>query len=44
LGVQDDGDGLGYDIASFEASGGPRLIEVKTTAAGKVLSFHVVPE
>jgi len=36
---RDDGDGLGYDIASFDASGAPRLIEVKTTAAGKYFPF-----
>ncbi len=35
----DEGDGLGYDIASFEGSGRPRLIEVKTTTAGKYLPF-----
>lgn len=28
------GDGLGYDISSFEADGKPRLIEVKTTRRG----------
>lgn len=39
--ARDDGDGLGYDIASFEASGVPRLIEVKTTRAGKYLPFSV---
>ncbi len=37
--ARDDGDGLGYDIASFEGSGLPRLIEVKTTTAGKYLPF-----
>lgn len=36
---RDEGDGLGYDIASFEGSGRPRLIEVKTTTAGKYLPF-----
>ena len=35
----DEGDGLGYDIASFDAGGAPRLIEVKTTAAGKYFPF-----
>lgn len=30
----EEGDGLGYDIASFEASGQPRWIEVKTTRRG----------
>lgn len=29
------GDGLGYDIASFDKDGSPRLIEVKTTRRGK---------
>jgi len=28
---EQDGDGAGYDIASFEPDGRPRLIEVKTT-------------
>lgn len=37
--ARDDGDGLGYDIASFEATGAPRLIEVKTTSAGKYFPF-----
>ena len=27
----EDGDGAGYDILSFDRSGSPRLIEVKTT-------------
>jgi len=29
------GDGLGFDIASFEFDGSPRLVEVKTTRLGK---------
>lgn len=33
------GDGLGYDILSFEASGRERLIEVKTTAFGAMTPF-----
>lgn len=37
--ARDEGDGLGYDIASFEGNGRPRLIEVKTTTAGKYLPF-----
>lgn len=37
--ARDDGDGLGYDIASFEGNGRPRLIEVKTTASGKYFPF-----
>jgi hypothetical protein len=35
------GDGLGYDILSFEQSGRERLIEVKTTAYGKRTPFFV---
>ncbi len=35
------GDGLGYDILSFESSGRERLIEVKTTAYGKRTPFFV---
>lgn len=33
------GDGLGYDILSFEADGGERLIEVKTTSFGQMTPF-----
>jgi hypothetical protein len=33
------GDGLGYDILSFETSGRERLIEVKTTAFGAMTPF-----
>ena len=33
------GDGLGYDILSFETSGLERLIEVKTTAFGAMTPF-----
>jgi hypothetical protein len=35
------GDGLGYDIASFEGNGAPRLIEVKTTGLGREFPFYV---
>ena len=35
------GDGLGYDVHSFEESGKPRLIEVKTTAFGEQTPFYV---
>ena len=35
------GDGAGYDIASFNADESPRLIEVKTTGAGKQFPFFV---
>ena len=35
------GDGLGYDVLSFEASGRERLIEVKTTSYGASTPFFV---
>lgn len=35
------GDGLGYDILSFEESGKERLIEVKTTSFGQFTPFYV---
>lgn len=35
------GDGLGYDILSFESNGCERLIEVKTTAFGELTPFYV---
>lgn len=35
------GDGLGYDVLSFEPSGQERLIEVKTTAFGKETPFFI---
>jgi len=35
------GDGLGYDVLSFEADGRERLIEVKTTAFGELTPFFV---
>lgn len=35
------GDGLGYDVLSFEEDGRERLIEVKTTAFGKLTPFYV---
>lgn len=38
-----DGDGHGYDIASFEAKGTPRLIEVKTTPRAAMTRFHLTP-
>lgn len=38
---REEGDGLGYDIRSFDLSGNPRLIEVKTTAAGASMPFLV---
>lgn len=35
------GDGLGFDIRSFESGGSDRLIEVKTTAFGRETPFFV---
>lgn len=35
------GDGLGFDVLSFEESGQERLIEVKTTAFGVATPFYV---
>ncbi len=35
------GDGLGYDIESFETNGKPRCIEVKTTAFGRHTPFFL---
>jgi len=37
----EDGDGAGYDIASFELSGEPIFIEVKTTRCGREQSFLI---
>jgi len=36
-----DGDGAGYDIASFETDGNRRLIEVKTTNGWERTPFHI---
>lgn len=36
-----DGDGAGYDITSFEIDGRPRLIEVKTTNGWERTPFHI---
>lgn len=38
---QEDGDGAGYDIASFERDGAPKLIEVKTTNGWERTPFHI---
>ena len=38
---QNQGDGAGFDILSFEASGAERLIEVKTTKYGRETPFYV---
>ena len=37
----EDGDGAGYDIASFSPEGQTRLIEVKTTNGWKLTPFHI---
>lgn len=37
----EDGDGYGYDIASFEADGSDRLLEVKTTNGWERTPFHL---
>ena len=36
-----DGDGAGYDIASFNPEGGSRLLEVKTTRGWDRTPFHI---
>lgn len=38
---QSRGDGLGFDVLSFEADGRERFIEVKTTAFGKETPFFI---
>ncbi|MCU0902649.1 MAG: DUF3883 domain-containing protein [Tabrizicola sp.] len=38
---EEDGDGAGYDIASFTPEGRPRLIEVKTTNGWERTPFHI---
>ncbi|MFZ7090781.1 DUF3883 domain-containing protein [Primorskyibacter sp. 2E233] len=38
---KEDGDGLGYDIASFTPDGQDRLIEVKTTNGWERTPFHI---
>ncbi|WP_417809744.1 DUF3883 domain-containing protein [Thioclava sp.] len=38
---KEDGDGLGYDIASFTPEGHDRLIEVKTTNGWERTPFHI---
>jgi hypothetical protein len=39
--AQDEGDGAGYDILSFDASGAERLLEVKTTCGTVRTPFFV---
>ena len=38
---QEDGDGLGFDVASFDPDGSERLIEVKTTNGWERTPFHI---
>lgn len=38
---QERGDGAGFDIASFETDGRPRLIEVKTTNGSAITPFYL---
>lgn len=38
---EEDGDGAGYDIASYQADGRDRLIEVKTTNGWERTPFHI---
>jgi Domain of unknown function (DUF3883) len=39
--AEQDGDGYGYDISSFEPDGRTRLIEVKTTNGWERTPFHI---
>ena len=39
--AEEDGDGAGYDIASFAPDESPRLIEVKTTNGWERTPFHI---
>ncbi|WP_246285272.1 DUF3883 domain-containing protein [Nguyenibacter vanlangensis] len=39
--AEEEGDGLGYDIASFTIDGRPRLIEVKTTNGWERTPFQI---
>lgn len=38
---QEDGDGAGYDIQSFDSEGAERLLEVKTTIGGQLTPFFL---
>ena len=40
---EEEGDGAGYDIASFSRAGGSRLIEVKTTNGWDRTPFYISP-
>jgi hypothetical protein len=39
--AREDGDGLGYDVLSFDLDGRERYIEVKTTALGAETPFYI---
>lgn len=39
--AQEDGDGAGYDILSFDAAGRERLLEVKTTSGHQTTPFYL---
>ena len=39
--AKNQGDGLGYDVLSFDTTGNHRLIEVKTTSFGKETPFFI---
>ncbi len=39
--AKEDGDGAGYDVLSWELTGQPRHIEVKTTNAGALTPFFI---
>lgn len=41
--AETQGDGLGYDVLSFDANGRERWIEVKTTAFAKECAFFITP-
>jgi hypothetical protein len=38
---QEDGDGLGYDIRSYDSQGRERLLEVKTTRGASTTPFYL---
>ena len=39
--AEEDGDGAGYDILSFDRTGGERLVEVKTTRGNQTTPFFL---
>ena len=38
---EEDGDGAGYDILSFDANGNERFLEVKTTVGSEITPFYI---